>query len=424
LSPPLPEGNKTLGLCKNCQTVVFPHKILDRPPEGGKLPPEEECPVCGANELRFIDAREPKGFFTDLKPEDFDGKFEWSPRSSRPSLSVTAEVPTPLPINDTNASVSSFNENIISVNDNGGQGGFDFFSRVKIYGDEKNGAYAVATDNDYVNSFGTSYRIALLSQRKTDILLINFNQWQEGVFANPTTVEGKAAWYSLAFWLRIASSVLLDIDFQELQAGMRSVKFNDLVTGQVFLCDALENGAGYCSYLAQSEQFHSLLRQGDYKHPNSIARRWLKEDHQKDCDTSCNLCLRDYRNLPYHGILDWRLALDMARLLAYHDSPIDLRTPWGDFPNPWQRLIEGENAPIPNTLKLLGYGEPLQFASLIGFKHQGRNRKDILILRHPLWNDHHPEWIKASLIALSQYSGSNIIAGNPFILLRRPAEYV
>jgi hypothetical protein len=218
--------------------------------------------------------------------------------------------------------------------------------------------------------------------------------------------------------------VLLDIDFQELQAGMRSVKFNDQVTGQVFLCDALENGAGYCSYLAKSEQFRHLLRQGDYNHPHSIARRWLNEDHQKDCDTSCNLCLRDYRNLAYHGILDWRLALDMARLLAYHDSLIDLHTPWGDFPNPWQRLIEGENAPIPNTLKLLGYGEPLQFGSLIGFKHQGRNRKNILILRHPLWNNDHPEWINASSIALSQYSGYNIIAGNPFILLRRPAEYV
>jgi hypothetical protein len=103
LSPPLPEGNKTLGLCKNCQTVVFPHKFLDQPPKGGELPPEEECPICGANELRFIDAREPKGFFTDLKPKNFGNKFEWSPRSSRPSLSVTAEVPLPSQINYTNA---------------------------------------------------------------------------------------------------------------------------------------------------------------------------------------------------------------------------------------------------------------------------------------------------------------------------------
>jgi hypothetical protein len=34
------------------------------------------------------------------------------------------------------------------------------------------------------------------------------------------------------------------------------------------------------------------------------------------CDTSCNLCVRDFYDMPYHGVLDWRLGLDMVRLAA------------------------------------------------------------------------------------------------------------
>lgn len=74
-----------------------------------------------------------------------------------------------------------------------------------------------------VTGHGNAVRIALLSRRKTDILLIDINQWPEGIFADPTTVEGRAAWYSFAFWLRIAAGAHLDVDPQELQAGFRSL---------------------------------------------------------------------------------------------------------------------------------------------------------------------------------------------------------
>ena len=40
--------------------------------------------------LRVLDAREPKGFFTDFNPQDFDGQFEWNPRATRPSLGMQA----------------------------------------------------------------------------------------------------------------------------------------------------------------------------------------------------------------------------------------------------------------------------------------------------------------------------------------------
>lgn len=419
LVPALSQSNQSLGLCSNCQAVIYPHTLLNQPLPGGQPSPTTQCPVCRVNDaLRCIDAREPKGFFTDLQPEDFDGQFEWQPRSTRPSLSIGANVGTPASV--LNASVSAFNDNIISVNDNGGAGGFDF-QRATVFGQQKPGAYAVSPDpNSQVGTSGLAYRVALLSRRKTDILLVNLNQWPTGIFADPTTVAGRAAWYSFAFWLRVAAASLLDVDAQELQAGFRSLEQNGSIIGQAFLCDQLENGAGYCRFLAQPNEFQQLMRLADPSIQGSIASQWMNpQGHGSDCDTSCNLCLRDYQNLAYHGLLDWRLALDMARLLSNPASPIDLNSSWGNFQNPWFSLVQD---PIAATLQRLGYGTPAQFGMLTGYVHQNPQRRTIRILRHPLWNDNHPEWIGAVAVAQTHHPGYQVEPANPFMILRRPGD--
>lgn len=269
LVPGLTDGNRSLGLCANCQAVVYPHAVLEVPLLASETLPTVECPVCGAQELRTVDAREPKGFFTDLQPEDFDGQFEWQPRSTRPSLSINANVTPPASI--LNASVCAFNDNIISVNDNGGEGGFDF-QEATVFRPPTPGAYAVSPNsNTPVGTSGPAYRVALLSRRKTDILLVNIEQWPDGVFADPRTVVGRAAWYSFAFWLRMAAAAYLDVDSLELQAGFRSLEQNGRVIGQAFLSDQLENGAGYCQFLAQPKEFQQLMAQANPNNPNSIA---------------------------------------------------------------------------------------------------------------------------------------------------------
>ncbi len=425
LVPALTQGNESLGLCSNCQAVIYPYITLNEPLPGGQRSPTTQCPVCGVNDaMRYIDAREPKAFFTDLQPEDFDGQFEWQPRSTRPSLSIPPNDGTPAnngtPASVLNASVSAFNDNIISVNDNGGTGGFDFYERVRIDNRHKSGAYAVSKQNSSVSTSGAVYRVALLSRRKTDILLVNIQEWPNGIFANPTTVEGRAAWYSFAFWLRVAAASLLDVDALELQAGFRSLEQNGAIIGQAFLCDQLENGAGYCQFLAQPNEFQRLMDRADPTISNSIAWKWTTpHEHGSDCDTSCNLCLRDYQNLAYHGLLDWRLALDMARLVSNPASAIDLNSSWGNIQNPWLNLVQ---VPIPAALQRLGYGAPVQFETLTGYVHQNARRRTIKMIRHPLWNDDHPEWIAAVASARSQYPGYQVEPANPFMVLRRPGD--
>lgn len=429
--PPLTHTpSHSLGLCSHCQAVVYPHSLL---PSLSSETTESSlkidiCPVCGQPLLRCLDAREPKGFFTDLKPEDFDGQFEWQPYSTRPSLSIPKPGDAPDWKEVGNAAIAAWNDHIISVNDQGGRGGFEF-AEALIDGKLKPGAYAIAVEkNDRIATSGKTYRIALLSRRKTDILLVKLKQWPVGVFADPTTIEGRAAWYSFAFWLRIAAGSLLDVDPLELQAGFRSLPGEAKPIGEAFLCDQLENGAGYCQWLAQPENFAEVMNLADPSSPKSIAEKWLAAaGHRNQCDTSCNFCLRDYQNLAYHGLLDWRLALDMARLMSSTSgdaTDVNLHSTWNTLLNPWQDLVQDDLGCVSITLQRLGYSPPIPLGNLRGYVHRYKLHQLIYVLRHPLWQEEHPEWLLAKAEAEGLYPGYEVKAANPFQVLRRPGDYV
>jgi hypothetical protein len=421
--PDLNAGNPApIGVCNHCQAVAqLP--ATDAPAQGWQEPTSIECPVCQKTELRPIDAREPKGFFTDQQPDDFEGSFEWHPRATRPTLNFEVEPEQSEHVGNADVSVLDEKE-ILSINDNDGEGGFDF-QTATVRKKKWPGAYAVAPRSDrYVSVSGDAYRIALLSRRRTDILLVDMKAWPEGLFASPTDVEGRAAWYSLAFFLRTAAAAKLDIDTTELDAGFRSLYREESSIGQAFLSDKLENGAGYCRWFGQTDNFSELLNQANPDVSESLADLWMKASHRHDCDTSCNACLRDFYNLSYHGLLDWRLALDMARLATSSTARIDLVSSWGEHVNPWTTLLQGSDAPIPATMQRLGYGQPVQFAGLRGYVHTSQQRKQILIERHPLWTDEHPDYQAAFSSAKKQYPGHSIRSMNPFRTLRRPADYV
>lgn len=429
LFPPLPGGNPApVGICGYCQAVDILPAMSGAAP-GGVVPQPVLCQICQRQEMRPLDAREPKGFFTDLDPEDFEGMFEWTARSTRPTLNIGTQPTQTLGVG--NGIVGTLPEtDITSVNDNGGEGGFDF-QAASVDGRNIGGAYAALAQNARrVSVSGPPFRIALLSRRRTDALLIDMAQWPRGpqgeevVRADPTTVVGRAAWYSLAFFIRIAAAAELDVDTLELDAGFRTFGTAGQPQAQAFLCDKLENGAGYCRWLAEPAHFNQLLAQADPGQAGSIAARWLLHGHAGECDTSCNLCLRDFYNLPYHGLLDWRLALDMGQLLRSATATIDLTTPWPTTANPWHRLLAGTGASVPALLQRLGYGPVQMFGPLRGYVHANPQRRSILVESHPLWTDQHPIFTAASGIALQQHPGFNVRALNPLLAIRRPAEYV
>lgn len=416
-SPPLSESNPdAIGVCHNCLALVKSDSPI--PPMPGERD-IKECPVCGSTSLRLIDARIPRSFFTDLSPQDFDGQFEWTPRATRPSIDYEAS-PSSSVEEVNNAYLTSGSDNIFSINDNAGMGGFDFYSNVRVFNRERPGAYSILpNDGERVRVGGDIYRIALKSRRFTDVLLVGVKDWPIGLYSDPQTAEGRAAWFSLAFLLTTAAGVYLDIDLQELQAGFRTIlNPAGIPDGEVFLSDKLENGAGYCSYLGKPDQFQQILSQFDIANKNSIAYTWVSPEHASSCDTSCNNCLRDYSNMPYHALLDWRMAIDMGRILL-GKTEIDLSSPWGEHDNPWISICDET---LVNSLMRLGYSDTIQLGSLRGFVHNAF--KIVAIERHPLWTDEHPIFVDAKNRAESQFSGYTVVSLNPFRALRRPADYL
>ncbi len=426
--PPLRDSSYKIGICSNCRAVV---PQTERTATVSEVDPIQKiiCPVCKTSEaLRIIDVREPRDFFTDQNPQDYEGRFEWQPRATHPSLAFKHRGQ---PSIVQNSRVTRISDHVISINDRGGESGFIFHragvtTRKSELAGFENGAYTVDESNGRsitITKSEDSYRIALMARRKTDVLLAGINNWSGGIFADPTVVEGRAAWYSFAFWLRTIASAYLDVHPDELQSGTRTYGGDGIPFAEAFLCDKLENGAGYCNLLGQPEIFSILL---EHSNPNSqpngqesIAAKWIHQEHL-DCDTSCNKCLRDYSNMPYHGLLDWRLALDMARI-ASGETNIDLTSDWQGGENYWKSVtLKG----IPETMRKLHFTSIEEMNGLRLFVRHQKNRLKVLIETHPLWTTEHPILAQTWNQVQSKYGGYEITLMNPFRTIRRPSDYV
>lgn len=426
--PPLRDTSYKIGICSNCRAVV---PQTNRTVTASASDPVEKliCPVCQMSEkLRIIDVREPRNFFTDQNPQDYEGRFEWQPRATHPSLAFKLNTNPNLV---KNARVTQISDHIISINDSGGDSGF-IFHKAKVSSKKQDlagfedGAYTIEESQGRgvtITKSDEAYRIALMARRKTDILLAGIDQWSDGVFADPTTVEGRAAWFSFAFWLRTVASAYLDVHPDELQSGTRTYGGDGKPFAEAFLCDKLENGAGYCNLLSETDIFSILL---EHSNPNSkpngqesIAANWLQKDHLA-CDTSCNKCLRDYSNMSYHGLLDWRLALDMAQI-ASGKTVIDLKSDWSGGENYWKSVTDKS---IPETMRKLHFAQDKEINGLRIFVRNHKARPKVLIEVHPLWSGSHLLVRQTWQQVQSKYGNYEIKLMNPFRAVRRPSDYV
>ncbi len=136
-----------------------------------------------------------------------------------------------------------------------------------------------------------------------------------------------------------------------------------------------------------------------------VLRPIVAFSHADRCQTSCPDCLRDYSNLAWHNILDWRMALDLARLALDANAPVDFTTAH------WQSLVA---LSAPPYFRALGWTETT-LANLPAARFG--NEAEFIV--HPLWADQHPVILQAR----SEAAPLGITALRPktlFELLRRP----
>jgi hypothetical protein len=300
---PDPLGDREqVAVCRNCLHL------------DSNATPTESCPVCGqqAPDFRVLDVAQPLGFRTDFHPQNYDGSFEWAPHASAAKLSPDTASLSPTRIGA--ATIRTGRGRVYVINDNAGRDfrfaparspAEDGMLSVDVAQDPQRSAELVLPELDLTRT----ETVALGAVHVTDVLLVGIDAAPPGVDLDPRTVARRAAWYSLGFLLREAAVRHLDVQSQELKVGLRVSKPNQHAVAEVFLADALENGAGYCSHLGKPGEFQRVIDE---------AHRFLGKlalpQHERQCDSSCYDCLRDYYNMAYHPLLDWRLAADMLQL--------------------------------------------------------------------------------------------------------------
>jgi len=398
LGPAIP-----IGLCRRCQAV------------DSSNPPANSCPVCGATDnddrgYEVVNLSEPKGFRSWYgSSRDFDGQFEWTPRGSHPKVGFR-------PINMTqraNFEVWSDSDTVFVINDNAGR----LFNFERLYQEETwvtrealEGS-GVSNQATLLASGGEIDRRALASIKPTDVLVLGIqNPLPVGLRCSPLTVEGRAALLSFGYLMRRAISVRLDIDEREIKVGNRVMQdATGQIVGQVFISDSLENGAGYSSVYGDPTVVEDLLQYIAGQNTQVFYGPIVNNPHSGDCRTSCPDCLRDFSNLVFHNILDWRVALDMVRLALDSTAAIDFTVSY------WQGLDLIAATPYFQAMNL----QQVPLGGLIA----GRDGNYAEIITHPLWdrdpNNFGPQLATAYANALA--AGVTEVNFKPiFEILRRP----
>jgi hypothetical protein len=325
---------------------------------------------------------------------------------------------SPLPLSPrANFEVWAGPETVYVVNDNDGA----FFDFEKLSQREtwvtRSALASVGVNNPNIDVGAGVDQRALGSVKTTDVMVLGIQTWPIGVHTSPAGDEGlgvRAALYSFGFLLRAAAADRLDIHEREINVGLRVLRDSTgAVAGQVFLSDSLENGAGYASMLGQPGESEALLQyivgQSSPAFYGFLVSALHAGPGSNACTTSCPDCLRDFFNLQYHSVLDWRLGLDVARLALDPAAPIDFSVPY------WQGL--DATAAGPYFAAMPGWQQVT-----LGGLQAGRRGNRVEIIAHPLWNSH-PNFFGPQLAgayAQAVATGCQVTIKSIFELLRRP----
>ncbi|MFB0562929.1 MAG: DEAD/DEAH box helicase [Candidatus Lokiarchaeia archaeon] len=256
-------------------------------------------------------------------------------------------------------------------------------------------------------------RIALAAGKTTEVLRIAPKSVPRGITLDPASGRGaiRAGIISAAFLIQRILADRLDIDPEEIEVASIARRPLDQRhwIAEIILSDRLPNGAGFTWWA--SENFDRILKEACFPTKPGSYSELIQSSSHSSCDSSCYDCLKVYRNMTYHGLLDWRLAVSYLKVLygASYLSGLD-----GKFDSPelssWLMLAEKT---MSQFAKYFRYS-PARFGMLPGFIANRRK----FIVTHPLWDTSVPVGVLAQAIVEAGGTPDGYI--NTFNLLRRP----
>ncbi len=281
------------------------------------------CPECGHLEAVF-DATLPCGVCGAvmverclIAPHGFRVDYDVAPKTYKLFIERHSRARTPrvtaIPLDDTKgwqaAQLAFGAGDIYFVNDNVGEG----FSFTEVRGPQFNvgirdGLWWAPRRpnsppiNDLLYSLTSKTHTQLLSVSPSAAI-----QQQFRLMPRDAADAVWMGWVSFAHLFAVAVSNVMTIHPVEFEVGAYR-----LPGGQfgIYLADALENGSGF-AWEIYLNRFGAVM---DYI-MNDLGRTYRSDTHER-CDSSCYACLRDYGNASVHGLLDWRLGMELAEILS------------------------------------------------------------------------------------------------------------
>jgi Lhr-like helicase len=293
-----------VGICVRCGSLALQDPV-----------PEQRCESCVDGILAARTLIEPLGFRTSYsRPKTYEYNVDVASRSNRAKLGkVPEEVRQSRPYERVNVQFGS--GFIYTINDAGADG-FEFQKYKSKLGYSEAGLVdsTEAAKLGFVEDGEPDTRsFALACRTWTDVMLVDLAH-VDGIDTSFSTRARRAAWTSLAALFISSAASLLMVERRELEMGIRRHVVDGILRAQIFVSDALENGAGYVEELSKANRFRELM-------DTMLGRQFARRFEAHSCDSACYKCLKDYTNMYQHDILDWRLALDLAAVMVGKSSP-------------------------------------------------------------------------------------------------------
>ena len=424
------------------------------------------CPECGS-ELRIVNLRTPSAFITDLTPGD-NKQADISAAVSRKGVIAESRDSSPVSkmlhnivlqlaandftwrINDTEISGSYCNVTYRNQHLRRLKGG-----RVKSYVDtvEQWLATPIICDGEEIKFGGVNHNgylvrnagtpeecttyiepiidaagqpieletIKLAAHKITNVLKLTPDHSVDGIKLNPFefnpatqkfefgTQGVRAAYFSLSFILQRAIASRLDVD-------PREIDIVDPVStdgkGVVTLADEQINGSGFVIDLYENfdEYIDRILNGKD-----DFFREMLDHHHSVSCDSSCYRCLSNYNNMPYHGLLDWRLGISLFRLMVdpTYKTGLDNNFSYPELRD-WKDMATGL---LKNLVKSFDMNAALYTSADLPYLKTDDDKYIIAV--HPLWTTDNKNYLLSRTLYQIGAPREKVITIDTFNLVRR-----
>ena len=415
---PLP-ARQWMARCEQCHYT----KTSD------ERPLDTSCPNCGCPSngrhpsFRVFQFAVPLAFRTDLgRGKDSQEETEFLPTGA--ATIAESDSQEPCRVAETNSETAlSRSGRVYRVNDRSGR----LFTGT--IGTAKHKRSRVSLDNQWIDerfqndpdltftpvAGATGESIAIVAPKTTDVLRIQPHIIPAGLQLDPISSAGtKAAYYSAVFILKAVAAGRLDIDPDEFDiSNVRQMQLpGGARAGEIIISDHLLNGTGFTAWVHDNWRDLLASMTGSSADNDQFIDGLLGTAHQTNCESSCYSCLRNYRNMSYHGLLDWRLGMSLLRSLQSASFRCGLD---GDFSQPDLAGWVDKATKLRNSFCNAFQTRTHHFGPLPGLKIG--NRQALVV--HPLWDTENPTGLLAEAIVSCGEENPKTL--DTFNLLRRPA---